>query len=89
MTYKDTGWTRDDLGNVPDRDPLLACHACGNEHHYQDYWKPRYVDGRDWNPAEVYWLCDACLNEAYREYDRVRRGRNHRQLTAFASDVDA
>jgi hypothetical protein len=85
MSYKGTGWTRGDLGIVPDRNPSIACHECGSEHRYQEYWKPRYVDGMDWNPADVCWLCDACLNGAYREYDRVRRGRDHRQLTEFTS----
>lgn len=83
--YKGTGWTRGDLGNVPDRDPLLACHECETEHRYQDYWKPRYVKDRDWNPADMYWLCDACLNEMYREYDRARRRRSNAQLTEFAN----
>jgi RNase P subunit RPR2 len=78
--YKGTGWTRGDLGNVPDPNPNVACHECGAEHRYKDYWKQRYVENRDWNPAAVYWLCDECLDQMYAEYDRVKRGREHRQL---------
>jgi hypothetical protein len=76
--------SKDELqGVAPDPNPLIACHECAKEHRYKDYWKPRYVEDKGWNPADVFWLCDECLDEMYRVYDRVRRGRNHTQLTEF------
>lgn len=68
-----------------DRNPSIDCPKCGESHNYQDYWEPRYVDGKDWNPAEVCWLCDECLERMYAKYDRVRRGREHKQLTEFTA----
>lgn len=84
MTYKGTGWTRGDLGNVPDRNPHIDCHECGDSYKWQDYWKPRYVEGRDWNPASVHWLCDGCLMAAREDYEEHKRRREHKQLTEFA-----
>jgi predicted nucleic-acid-binding Zn-ribbon protein len=69
-----------------DRNPSIDCHKCGESHNYQDYWEERYVKGKDWNPAKVAWLCDKCINKAYSEYQLIRRGREHKQLTEFANE---
>lgn len=61
----------------------MDCHKCGDSYNYQDYWEDRYVDGYDWNPAEVYWLCDECLDEMYAWYERRAAERDHRTLTEW------
>lgn len=83
MTYKGSNWTRGELGHAVERDPSIDCPNCGESHLYQDYWKPRYVDGREWNPAEIHWLCDECLDAARREYELHQRREQHAVLTEF------
>jgi len=67
-----------------DRNPSVACHQCGESHNYRDYWQERYVEGYSWNPAEMYWLCDVCLDEMYEWYENRRREREHKTLTEWS-----
>lgn len=69
-----------------DRNPHMSCHAddCDNSYNYQDYWEDRYVKNKDWNPAEIKWLCDECLEEMYAEYRRYKRRENHKTLSEWS-----
>lgn len=82
-TFDDLKGSRERRGI--DRNPSIDCHECGNSHKYQNYWEGRYVDGYDWNPAEIYWLCDDCLDEMYAWYERRAAERNHRTLTEWSA----
>lgn len=84
MTYFGTNWTRGELGNVPDENPFIECPDCEKSYTWQGYWKPRYVDGKDWNPGNVEWLCDECLDRAKAEYELHKKKRDNAAITEFA-----
>jgi len=84
VTYKGSNWTRGELGHDVIRDPSIPCEGCDERYGYLDYWVPRYVDGRDWNPKEVCWICDACLERAREEHELHKRKESHTQLSEFA-----
>jgi len=68
-----------------ERNPSMPCqrNGCDNSYYYQEYWERRYVDGKDWNPAEVLWICDECLDAIYAEYSRRKRADEHKTLEEF------
>lgn len=66
----------------------MACHECGESYNYRDYWEQRYVEGMDWNPADIHWLCDECLEEMYEWYRRRKTEREHQTLTEFVAQTD-
>lgn len=81
--YKGTGWTRGDLGNVPDPNPFIDCHDCGESYKWQDYWKPRVVEGDrvdEPNDPDEPWRCDSCHERHERE---TRRRKNNASLSAY------
>lgn len=85
MTYKGSNWTRGELGHDPVRDPAIDCPGCGEPHGYLDYWVPRYVDGKGWNPREITWLCDECIDTAKEEYELHKRKRQNAARTEFTA----
>ena len=68
-----------------DRNPSMSCQrdGCDNSYWYKDYWEKRYVEGKDWNPADILWLCDECLEEMYAEYRLAKRADNHKTLAEY------
>lgn len=62
MTYKGSNWTRGELGHPePDPNEPLPCRDCGRDFPFQDYWKPRVIDGdRVDDPHKEPWRCDRC-----------------------------
>jgi len=84
MTYKGSNWTRGELGHAPERDPMIPCHECGEEYRYIGYWKPRYIDGKDWIPREVAWVCDKCLETVKAEYELHKKKERNAAITEFA-----
>lgn len=54
------GWSDADVGNVPDRNPLLPCEWCGHE----ERWEEIRENG-GWlksNHPDVPMLCPSCRN---------------------------
>lgn len=84
MTYKGTGWTRGDLGNVPDRNPFISCAECGESFKWQGYWEPRIVDGDrvDAPHSDEPWLCDDCHE---RQARLTRRRENNQKITEWCA----
>jgi len=79
------GPSKDELqGARPDPNPSIKCPDCGQRYKFDDYWAERYVSDKSWNPREVRWICDECLEEMYEWYERRRRGREHKQLTEWS-----
>jgi len=67
-----------------DRNPSIECEECENSYNYQDYWESRYVKGKEWNPAAVYWICDNCLEQMYAWHERRVKERQHKALTEWS-----
>jgi len=78
MTYKGSNWTRGELGNVPDPNPLIDCSECGVPYAWQDYWYERYVEAEDKNAYEDEFVCDSCEEQKKRH---ERRRKVNQQLT--------
>jgi len=83
--YKGTNWTRGDLGHEIDRDPMIDCHQCDEKYRYMDYWKPRYVDGTDWVPRQVAYICDECIEQAKREHELHKKRQRNAQITEWVA----
>lgn len=62
-----------------DRNPMIACDRCGDNHPWMDYWKDR-VNQMDGDPREEPWHCDDCKANIRR---LERRRRYHMQLREF------
>jgi len=80
MTYKGSNWTRGELGNVPDPNPLIDCSECGESHGWQDYWYERYVEAEDKNAHEDEFVCDSC-NEEREKLEQKKM--NNQNLSAY------
>ena len=85
MTYKNSNWTRGELGHDIERNPLMDCPECNESYRYQDYWQERDVEGKEWNPNKVKWLCDDCIEQAKQEYELHKKRREHSQLKEFTA----
>jgi hypothetical protein len=66
-----------------DRNPFIDCAGCEESHLYQDYWEERYVEGKDWNPAQVSWFCDECMAKFYEWYYTQKKTESHKTLTEW------
>lgn len=84
MTYKGTGWTRGDLGNVPDRNPWIECNGCDRRERYQSLKDDDWEDWQKPSDPDVPLLCPECKDGSVGVKSVEERRKSNRSITEWA-----